>query len=99
AHRDLHSFPTRRSSDLVSDDLLRAQRNGRGKLRGKRPSFIERVCMQGLRAAHDRSERLNRRTHHVVVGLLRGERTARRLRMETRSEEHTSELQSPYDLV
>ena len=38
--------------------------------------------MQGLRAAHDRSERLNRRTHHVVVGLLRGERTARRLRVE-----------------
>src|SRR5437867_10195651 len=53
-YRDLHSFPTRRSSDLDSDLPGRDRRRG---------------------------------------GLVRRRRTS------PRSEEHTSELQSPYDLV
>src|SRR5437867_6392609 len=57
-HRDLHSFPTRRSSDLFLD-LLRSAVDA--ALRAAQPPRVS-----GPRA---------------------------------RSEEHTSELQSPYDLV
>src|SRR5438552_9826865 len=57
-HRDLHSFPTRRSSDL-----------------GPRP---DRLLVE-----RDRAERLPVRTSRRAV----------------RSEEHTSELQSPDHLV
>src|SRR5207248_11501888 len=63
APRDLHSFPTRRSSDL------RSAENG-GVIR-----------VDGHRAAVD----LAKARHNAVAG--------------DRSEEHTSELQSPYDLV
>src|SRR5207248_10599816 len=56
-HVDLHSFPTRRSSDLARDLLER--------------------------------HRADRRAAHQAVR--RGARA--------RSEEHTSELQSPYDVV
>src|SRR6187402_1690940 len=38
--------------------------------------------MQGLRAAEDGGERLNRDPHDVVVRLLRGQRAPRGLRME-----------------
>src|SRR5207248_10665248 len=80
AHRDLPSFPTRRSSDL--------RRLPRSSARGQRRS----LC--GLAAKHDQrasgSSRLaaasKARSAAVYCGRLR-------------SEEHTSELQSPYDLV
>src|SRR5437867_12983906 len=58
-HRDLHSFPTRRSSDLISALLP--------VILG--PSTAEAGKNAGSRKA------------------------------QIRSEEHTSELQSPYDLV
>src|SRR5438094_6806925 len=63
-HRDLHSFPTRRSSDL-------------------------------------RPRRADRRVHSDVADRDqdRGARGTHRARDHDRSEEHTSELQSPYDLV
>src|SRR5437868_12046950 len=60
-HRDLHSFPTRRSSDLAA----------------------ERLALEILR-------RLDR-----AVGLHRH----RERRLVERSEEHTSELQSRFELV
>src|SRR5207248_4655911 len=67
--RDLHSFPTRRSSDLllhaVTRHLLHADAQAGG---------VARVCIEGQQVVVDDD----------VVG---------------RSEEHTSELQSPYDLV
>src|SRR5207248_8305723 len=59
-HRDLHSFPTRRSSDLLSRDAC-ARRRARAAQVG-----------------------------HVL---------SRQPGAGIRSEEHTSELQSPYDLV
>ena len=43
--------------------------------------------MQGLRAAKHRGHRLNRRAHDVVVGILLGERPARRLTMRS---QHTA---------
>src|SRR5438876_9077180 len=71
AHRHLHSFPTRRSSDLG------ASTRGTAAARGRAPSSTE-----GRRAAAGSSSRRNG-----------ARRTGRR------SEEHTSELQSPVHLV
>src|SRR5438067_10695846 len=61
-HRDLHSFPTRRSSDLVSGQYRRSE---------QRP----------LRSAHVRV--FSRSSTRKIA----------------RSEEHTSELQSRFDIV
>src|SRR5207245_10839198 len=72
-HRALHSFPTRRSSDLVTDHAVDAERypqagntevQGRhGELCGLRPCDFEPVrplWQHGLRSARDRkSTRLN----------------------------------------
>src|SRR5438552_12687988 len=71
-HRDLHSFPTRRSSDL-----------------------------KGVRAPHFH---LAGRPTYVVVGLVEHRRPAHdqaiaQAVFDQRSEEHTSELQSPDHLV
>src|SRR5207248_10843503 len=64
-HRDLHSFPTRRSSDLGPDRLRRQARD---------QGFCQRGSESCRKWPHEGHSRL-------------------------RSEEHTSELQSPYDLV
>src|SRR5207248_10165380 len=80
--RDLHSFPTRRSSDLfcsqttVSVVRSKAARR-RLVLTNSRPAFAL--------AAIPRTPSAGRPSGDVQVGM--------------RSEEHTSELQSPYDLV
>src|SRR5581483_8663200 len=71
-----------RYAGLVGDDLLRSQRNRCGEFRGKRPSLIERIGVQRLRSAKNRGERLQRRAHDVVIGLLRRKRAASRLRVE-----------------
>src|SRR5438876_7131172 len=65
-HRDLHSFPTRRSSDLRSNDLMKC----RSKSSSDASSPRQR---SSIASAHARSD--------------------------LRSEEHTSELQSPVHLV
>src|SRR5688500_19319691 len=70
-HRDLHSFPTRRSSDLGQ---RHADRGARGRHRPRRLPGTGVVtsallAVRGLRAAYGRSE------------------------------EHTSELQSPCNIV
>src|SRR5437879_10950018 len=67
-HRELHSFPTRRSSDLEPAQLGTARGAGRAVP----------LAMWTLMAAHDAD-----RQHP----------------MGSRSEEHTSELQSPMYLV
>src|SRR5207249_10458030 len=65
-HRDLHSFPTRRSSDLPAPSPSRG-----GPVRRHQPG------------AHSRAVSSGRRRRPLL----------------TRSEEHTSELQSRFDLV
>src|SRR5439155_18619143 len=95
-HRDLHSFPTRRSSDLAPGSL--------GRLG---PYEITDVIGRGgmgivLKAFHPP---LNR---HVAIKVLAAEwahnatarrRFAREAKAAARSEEHTSELQSRGHLV
>src|SRR5207248_5605349 len=98
-HGGLHSFPTRRSSDLV---VLPAE--VADEVDEPVPARVERLPEAG--------ERAERRRVTVPDLLLRVDERPRvaeldvevdRVRDETerheRSEEHTSELQSPYDLV
>src|SRR5207248_9035930 len=94
AHRDPHSFPTRRSSDLGSRLL------GRGIAAtivvdgdiAKARSGQESVAKDSLAL-----ELIDAREATVVedVGSELGDRRVQ----PARSEEHTSELQSPYELV
>jgi hypothetical protein len=58
----------------VGDHLLRPKREPCRVLGRQRQRFVERVGMQRIRAAEDRSQRLKRRPDDVVVRLLRGER-------------------------
>src|SRR5207248_11427155 len=79
AHRDLHSFPTRRSSDLgqrVADE----RHDGDFRKRGANLLAFDRIIV------------------HVGGGRTISPRRQRAIVLP-RSEEHTSELQSPYDLV
>src|SRR5437762_8043414 len=70
-HPDLHSFPTRRSSDLCRDRTARNRR-------------VARRCRQSALELQVRPE---------------SRRRSRLCRTGERSEEHTSELQSPMYLV
>src|SRR5207248_7245431 len=76
-HRQLHSFPTRRSSDLPAG-TLKTVADGAAASATSVPWF-ENTTNAIATTAWSRARKLS----------LRGRR----------SEEHTSELQSPYDLV
>src|SRR5207248_9327530 len=80
--RDLHSFPTRRSSDLP---VARQQQ------------LIGVEVAEG-QAAHHPGRPVGRRGPQLVLGDGK-DALAVGLHLVGRSEEHTSELQSPYDLV
>src|SRR5205807_8648843 len=82
-HRDLHSFPTRRSSDLVFVMLTDGQ---------FRPGF-ERVRINEYSAIHD----VRLPEHAASHGQGRDDQQSNGYGL--RSEEHTSELQSPCNLV
>ena len=68
---------------LLGDDLLRPERDLHGMIGGEAEDLVEGVGVERLGAAEDRGERLDRRPDDVVVGLLGGERAARRLGVET----------------
>src|SRR5699024_12707102 len=81
-HPDLHSLPTRRSSDLpriiTSRDIHKNEMRARAGQRG----HVKRLLRQ---AGHADTTRIQKRSNHIARA--------------TRSEEHTSELQSRFDLV
>src|SRR5207248_10873931 len=87
-HPDLHSFPTRRSSDLVekgvSQDFRRAP-----VFMGLFTGMI--VISAGLALLPGIPFTRTLLTIQIIDGIV--------LPVVIRSEEHTSELQSPYDLV
>src|SRR5207302_3821222 len=94
--RDLHSFPTRRSSDL--DGAVARGRVGADERRERRgPHFIARVGLEGgarqLRGPHttELPQRRYARAPYLRRGVTQGGCE--------RSEEHTSELQSRENLV
>ena len=66
----------------MRDDLLRPQRERRRVGGGQRKRLVERVRVQRVGPAEDGGQRLQRRAHDIVIGLLRGERDARRLAVE-----------------
>src|SRR5207248_8997572 len=93
AYRDLHSLPTRRSSDLncdISDILISIQAvilKPAGKLR--------RSLLVGVIELLQSPWTVGTGCMPVFTKTLAGAATPH----SSRSEEHTSELQSPYDLV
>ena len=72
----------RRRPRLGGEHLLRADRDRRRALGRQRERLVERVRVQRLRAAAYRRQRLDRDADDVVLGLLRRERRAARLRVE-----------------
>src|SRR5207249_5226100 len=74
----LHSFPTRRSSDLTIVPLELYFKDGLAKVA---------IALAKAKQQHDKREELKRRV------------AERELARGVRSEEHTSELQSRFDLV
>ena len=65
------------------DDLLRPQREPRRLLGRQRQRFVAAVAVERLRATEHGGHRLNRDADDVVVRLLRRERAAGGLRVET----------------
>src|SRR5207237_8245985 len=99
AHRQPHSFPTRRSSDLEgrpSGPRAGLQSAGGGARRTRAdPGCAVKNVVELLRPAQ--------RTQNLAILLsdMKGftARTSQQTREENRSEEHTSELQSHLNLV
>src|SRR5207248_10373534 len=92
-----HSFPTRRSSDLRlsrGDDTPRARLSRPGREHIPGGFILKRGAADPLLATGDGID------HQVSIRLLtRDCDEVIRAEVHNRSEEHTSELQSPYDLV
>src|SRR5204863_2468590 len=88
-HQDLHSFPTRRSSDLSDEKEARRRQESVGEVLGDRldggGGDVPLVELGGRPADQVIGDGASSRAHISAV--------------EVRSEEHTSELQSRRDLV
>src|SRR5690349_22108928 len=82
-HRDLHSFPTRRSSDLEGGEP--------GNAIGVLQAELEELIEAAIRAIHAQLQ--------DCLDKQSGELRIIKPRATLRSEEHTSELQSRRDLV
>src|SRR5206468_10841684 len=96
AHRYLHSFPTRRSSDLgitpeapTLDDAFA----------GRAPEATTELTTRALRAARDELTTAGGEPLDMIVLGSPHFSVAEFKRLAPRSEEHTSELQSRSDLV
>src|SRR5207248_8705611 len=85
-----HTFPTRRSSDLICDDLNCQGMGGVDNLTGTCATTTNTLTPFTIDNAA--------RSYVVAVTLLDNTSAFSAVKIE-RSEEHTSELQSPYDLV
>src|SRR5206468_12046753 len=84
AHRDLLPFPTRRSSDLIERSV---------------PLTVKRPLPNAMSAASASSAWAAILVPFVMISSEALPITTLAMRMERRSEEHTSELQSRSDLV
>src|SRR5206468_11311840 len=93
----LHSFPTRRSSDLVSRRFAnQRRRNSAGLVRRER-QLRPRLSALRLSGRWPQSDAAAKRANGVSTA--RTSREGQLLDLSLRSEEHTSELQSRSDLV
>src|SRR5207248_8590423 len=96
---DLHSFPTRRSSDLISNAIPETPRGGRVSVRTAGVDADEDGTLDALQiviadTGRGMPEHVKRRLFDDPISTKPGGTG-----LGMRSEEHTSELQSPYDLV
>src|SRR5205807_457584 len=71
-------------ASLVGQNLLRTKCDLYGLLAGKCERLVHRIRVQRLRAAEHRRHCLEGGADDVVLRLLRGERTSRRLRMKAK---------------
>src|SRR5207248_10927214 len=96
-HRNLHSFPTRRSSDLERNAYLTFVIIGGGPTGVELAGMLPTIARHTLRGEFRRIDTAKAR----VILLEGGPRILPTFPedLAARSEEHTSELQSPYDLV
>src|SRR5207249_11333702 len=91
AHHYLHSFPTRRSSDLIREEESARASPAIGKIDGPDVDVLFlRAFSRGIEV------RARREIPAEIVNSRRNEKDGTPVR---RSEEHTSELQSRFDLV
>src|SRR5207248_11194365 len=91
--RDLHPFPTRRSSDLIPvPELFEPIREWRYEL----PDFLSKRFESRPPGFLHGALGDDECTLPVIATVEQNDDMSGR---KTRSEEHTSELQSPYDLV
>ena len=81
--RACHRIDRIHDAGFLRDDLLGAQRKQRGLFGGEREGFVQRVGVQRLAAAEHRRKRLQSHAHQIIFRLLRGERRAGGLRVET----------------
>src|SRR5690348_17629377 len=91
-HRDLHSFPTRRSSDLQLEQLRnRARQAGSNTREDDQRDAVPKAALGDLLTQPHQEHGPGNKCRHRYEA----EQEAR----VERSEEHTSELQSPVHLV
>src|SRR5207248_9663892 len=97
-HHAPHSFPTRRSSDLNSDSGSGGHDSHTSGASSSSPS-----SSTAAHNAQDVSFAQGMIPHHQqaleMAKLAAGRASSAKVKDLARSEEHTSELQSPYDLV
>src|SRR5699024_12127249 len=96
SHLDLHSFPTRRSSDLDSsvEELYSLWKLLKKRMEDK---LIHSQSLFVNYSLHDGSH--SKSIIHAIERFLGEERIYKLSATDIRSEEHTSELQSRFDLV
>src|SRR5207249_9015037 len=97
AHRDLHSFPTRRSSDLRTIRTVTSDGNAQYSIRlAAGEWFASGRFYDGTTLYATLGRVVVAPRHRDLQPDVRRRRPRRR---PSRSEEHTSELQSRFDLV
>src|SRR5207249_11719992 len=94
APRALHSFPTRRSSDLAALEAMARGKPVVATQVGGIPEIIQ-PGVTGLLVPPGNDATLAQ----AIASLLANPTTAAEMGRNARSEEHTSELQSRFDLV
>src|SRR5699024_12495459 len=87
-YRDIHSFPTRRSSDLPSIEVLKEKL----EYRFDKPEDPLVYVNLNIKLAENKLNNFDRSQYRVKLNISHSDNS-------NRSEEHTSELQSRFDLV
>src|SRR5207253_9510939 len=90
-HRDLPSFPTRRSSDLTTP-----YRNGQGEIGG---TVLVFSCLKRQKCLEWENEFLQDEVRENFGDIIGRSHAIQKVLAQIRSEEHTSELQSRGHLV